>query len=127
MSSVIQNSSRRNFLQKAGLCALFVAPLMSSLKGVADGVGGLVMVPETDPQAISLGYVTDASRVDNVKWPKHASAEGAKQYCYNCQFYQFSGTDPKSSSAAPCQILGNRGVTAKGWCNTWVQNPKVTT
>ena len=42
------------------------------------------MVDEKDPQAVALGYVADASRVDAKKYPKYA----AGQNCANCALYQ---------------------------------------
>lgn len=42
------------------------------------------MVTESDPQAVALGYKTDASKVDNTKYPKYA----AGQKCDNCALYQ---------------------------------------
>ncbi len=125
MSDYNLKSSRRSFLQQLSLTAAVFGVLGSGFKALAAVAAKLVMVPDNDPVALSLGYLSDASKVDNKKWPKHDGADGAKQFCYNCQFYQFDGGDPKSSEAAPCQIFSGRGVTAKGWCNTWTQNPKV--
>lgn len=94
-------------------------------EGAAAGAPPMEMLKETDPQAQALGYFLDAKKVDTKKWTKRATPEGAKQFCYNCQFYQTSAKDPKATQSAPCQILGMKGVTANGWCNTWTQNPKV--
>jgi hypothetical protein len=124
MSDGNPNASRRQFLTKAGLSLCLIAPLTLNLKALAEA-GKLVLVPETDPQAVALGYKTDASKVDTKKWPKRAGADGAKQFCYNCSLYQYTGTDPKGSGSAICQIFAGRAVQGKGWCNTWVQNPKV--
>ena len=82
------------------------------------------MVKESDPTAQALGYHVDAKKVDTKKWPKRAGAEGSKQFCYNCQFYQVKG-DAKASKSAPCTIFANKPVAGQGWCNSWVQNPNV--
>ena len=42
------------------------------------------MVDEKDPQAVALGYVADAKRVDKAKFPKYSPS----QHCAICQFYQ---------------------------------------
>lgn len=102
--------------------------LMNSSSALAQGgaAGGkLEMVKESDPQAQALGYSADAKKVNTTKWTKRAGTEGAKQFCYNCQFFQAGGKDPKSLPSAPCQILSMKGVASKGWCNTWTQNPAV--
>lgn len=136
-------NNRRDFLKKAGLGMLFAVPatmianklLMrgtfahaQGAKGAAPAAGGgdtnLVMVKESDQQAKNLGYVEDANKADTKRFPKRATPEGKKQYCYNCMFYQAKG-DPKTTKAAPCTLFPGKGVAAKGWCNSWAQNPKV--
>ena len=71
------------------------------------------MVDEKEPQAVALGYVTDAARADAKKFPKYA----AGQVCGNCSLYQGKATDP----AAPCAIFAGKQVVAKGWCSAWVK------
>ncbi len=119
------NSSRRDFLKisGAGVLGAFLGARLLSDPTVAFAQD-LPLVQESDPQAKALGYHADASKVDVKKWPKRAGAEGAKQFCYNCQFYQ-TKEDPKKSKAAPCTIFPGKRVEAKGWCNSWVQNPNV--
>jgi High potential iron-sulfur protein len=82
-------------------------------------------VKESDPQAQSLGYHSDAKKVDTKKWSKRAGAEGGKQFCYNCILFQAKGADPKTLKQAPCAVFGNKLVDSKGWCNSWTQNPAV--
>lgn len=69
-------------------------------------------VDEKEPQAVSLGYVADAKRVDKAKFPKYA----APQHCASCQFYQGAATAP----TAPCTIFGGRPVAGPGWCSAYV-------
>jgi hypothetical protein len=116
--------SRRQFLGKAGLFIFGAAPLTASISALAQA-GKLKPVVESEAQAQSLGYKSDATKVDTKKFPKRAGAEGAKQFCYNCQFYQTKAADPKATKAGPCLIFGGRDVEAKAWCNSWAQNPKV--
>ena len=73
------------------------------------------MLSEADPQAKSLGYVTDAQRVDKAKFPKYA----AGQHCAVCQLYQ----GPTSAPAAPCTLFAGKQVAGPGWCSAFVPKP----
>lgn len=126
------NQNRRRFLRRVSFGFLWAAPVLtigerllfkSSFQAHANKEK-LVMVKESEPQPKALGYLEDASKVDVKKWSKRAGPAGQKQFCYNCMFYQ-TKSDPKTTTAAPCTIFANKGVTAKGWCNSWTQNPKV--
>jgi len=70
-------------------------------------------VEEKEPQAVALGYVTDAARVDKAKFPKYAPP----QQCANCQFYTGAATAP----TAPCTIFAGRPVAGPGWCSAYVK------
>ena len=70
-------------------------------------------VDEKEPQAVSLGYVTDAARVDKAKFPKYA----AGQQCSSCQFY----TAAANAASGPCTIFGGRAVAGPGWCSAFVK------
>ena len=98
-------NTRRTFL-------ITVAATGAALAGPARAQGQ-PKVDEKDPQAIALGYVHDATKVDIKKFPKYA----AGQVCANCALYQGKPTDPW----APCPLFGNKQVAAKGWCNSWVK------
>jgi hypothetical protein len=123
------NSSRRTFLKQFSLGTLLAIPaaltfgrIFSAQAQAPKPAAKLAMVDPKDPQAQALGYHEDASKVDTKKWPKRAGAEGAKQHCANCQFYIVDkGVDPATVPIAPCQILMNKGVKAKAWCNTWTK------
>jgi hypothetical protein len=68
---------------------------------------------EKDPQAVALGYVHDAAKVD----PKANPTYKPSQHCANC--VQFTG---KATDAwGPCNIFAGKQVNAKGWCKVWVQ------
>lgn len=68
---------------------------------------------EKDPQALSLGYVTDATKADAKKFPKYA----AGQDCSNCVLYQGKQAD----TSGGCPLFGARQVAGKGWCSAWVK------
>lgn len=96
--------SRREFLTKTvyGLGAIGV---------LATGqVQSQAMVSETDPQAASLGYKADTTKVDAKKFPKHT----AEQKCANCQLYQ-----GKSAASGGCAIFAGKQVAASGWCSAY--------
>jgi hypothetical protein len=116
------NHNRRRFLQVGAMFAAL--PLFASSFKALAAEGKVEYVKESDPQATSLGYHADAKKVDVKKFPKRAGPAGAKQFCYNCQFYKPTG-DAKTSKQGNCQILGNKMVPSHAWCNTWTQNPAV--
>ena len=70
-------------------------------------------VDEKDPQAVALGYVADAKRVDVKKYPKFA----AGQNCANCALYQGKAAD----KAGGCPLFAAKVVAAAGWCSAWVK------
>ncbi len=68
---------------------------------------------EKDPQAVALGYVADAAKVDKKKFPKFA----AGQHCANCALYQ-----PKAGSDfGGCPLFAGKVVAANGWCSAWAK------
>jgi hypothetical protein len=100
---------RRDFL-KAGSLAMVSAAMASS---AANAAAPAARLDEKDPQAQSLGYKHDATKVDKAKFPKYA----AGQTCANCTLYQGKPTD----AWAGCPIFANKQVAAKGWCSAWVK------
>ena len=98
-------ASRRQVLKLAGGAALI--PLLPVTAFAAD------KVPLTDPAAVSLKYVEDASKA--VGRADKMGVEAAKQNCTNCRFY---GTD--TDGWGPCMLFQNRLVAGAGWCSAWV-------
>lgn len=124
------SSGRREFLKMTGLTALttlIAGRLLTPPRAfAADAKAKVEAVKPTDAMAVTLGYQEDAKKVDTKKWPKRAGAAGAKQFCYNCNFYKYADASKSSKSAeAPCQIFGGKLVKSHGWCNTWNQNAAV--
>lgn len=70
-------------------------------------------VSEKDPQAVALGYVSDATKADTKKYPKYA----AGQACGTCALYQGKPGD----AAGNCPLFAGRQVAAKGWCSAWAK------
>jgi hypothetical protein len=101
--------SRRQLLQGA-LAGLAAVPAVTLIARDASAVD---TVPENDPMAMSIGYVTDASKVNTRTNPTYKPG----QNCANC--YQYKAAKPGASEGA-CTILGGRLVKANGWCKVWV-------
>ncbi len=79
----------------------------------APAVAGGALVDEKEPQAVALGYVSDAARVDKAKSTNYV--EGSR--CANCALYQ--GT--ASADTGPCPLFQGKRVAAGGWCRSWVK------
>ncbi|MGQ0383171.1 MAG: high-potential iron-sulfur protein [Gammaproteobacteria bacterium] len=103
--------SRRRLLKGAivGIAAVPAAAL------IARGAGAMTPLSESDPAAKSLGYVTDAKRVDAATSPTYK----AGQTCANCIQY----TGKPGAAEGGCPIFPNHTVRAAGWCKVWVAKP----
>lgn len=103
--------TRRKLLQGAlaGLAAAPAAALVAREALAAEALS------ESDPTAKSLGYVTDAKKVDPKSNPNYKPG----QVCANCMQY----TGKAGAAEGPCNIFPGKTVNAKGWCKVWVQKP----
>jgi hypothetical protein len=70
-------------------------------------------VDEKDPQAVALGYVSDTTKADAKKYPKHAK----DQKCAGCQLFSGKAGD----ASGPCSLFAGKHVSANGWCSAWVK------
>jgi len=93
----------------------FLITLAAAGTGLATRVHARVMVEEKDPQAISLGYVADAKRVNAKKYPKYV----AGQVCTNCVLFKGKAAD----KVGGCPLFGAKQVAGRGWCNAWAKKP----
>lgn len=100
-------TSRRTFL----LLVPFASAASMTL-GEAVAQTAAKPVDEKEPQALALGYVTDAKRVDKAKFPKYAPP----QHCAICQLYQ----GQPATASAPCTLFAGRPVAGPGWCSAYV-------
>jgi High potential iron-sulfur protein len=98
-------NSRRQFmiLSAAGACTL-------AMNGK---VQAQAMVADADPQAVALGYKSDATKADKAKYPKYA----AGQACSNCALYQGAA----GSASGACPLFAGKQVAAKGWCSAYAK------
>jgi hypothetical protein len=98
------NNTRRTFLMT--LATTSGAALATTAQAQAK-------LDEKDPQAVALGYVHDATKTDQKKYPKYA----AGQVCTNCALYQGKPTDPWGG----CPLFAGKQVAGKGWCSAWAK------
>lgn len=69
------------------------------------------MLTSSDPQAMSLGYVTDHLKVDKAKFSNYV--EGSR--CGTCVLYQGAA----NSASGPCSLYPGKQVTSNGWCSAF--------
>ena len=98
-------TSRRRFIQ--------IVPLAGAALLGAAGTASAQLVAEKDPQAVALGYVADATKVDKAKYKAYA----AGQLCSNCALYQGKATD----AAGGCPLFAGKQVAGKGWCSAYAK------
>jgi len=70
-------------------------------------------VSEKDPQAVALGYVSEATKADKAKYKNYV----AGQACANCALFQGKPTD----AAGACPLFAGKQVAAKGWCSAYAK------
>ena len=101
--------SRRKFL--FGM-ATGASALLSTRAFAETGPGKLT---EDDPTAKALGYKEDTTKVDKTKYPMHKP----EQRCDGCALY----TGKDGADSGPCSAVGNKTVTAAGWCMAFAAKP----
>jgi High potential iron-sulfur protein len=99
-------NSRRIFIRTTVLGA---ATFLAARQALADAP----VLDEKDPQAVALGYVADAARVNKAKYASYAPG----QACSTCQFFQGKPT----AALAPCPLYGGKQVAGKGWCSAYAK------
>jgi hypothetical protein len=99
--------SRRDWMKGALIASTL--GLIARPSAAAD----LTPLEAADPTAKSLGFVTDASKVDASAHPTFKVG----QRCAACAQYQGKPTDAK----AACIIFAGRSVPAGGWCQVWTE------
>lgn len=103
---------RRDVL-KGALMGVAAVPV-TALLGRAEAASA--KVDPNEPQAKSLGYVEDATKVDAKANPNYKPG----QTCANC--LQVPAGKEKGADV-PCNIFAGRMVSAKGWCKVYVKRP----
>lgn len=103
---------RRDVL-KGALMGVAAVPV-TALLGRAEAAAG--KVDPSEPQAKSLGYVEDASKVDAKANPNFKPG----QTCANCLQ---APTAKAGDATVACNIFAGRQVASGGWCKVWVKRP----
>jgi len=103
---------RRDVL-KGALIGVADVPVTAIL-GRAEAAAG--PVDPNEPQAKSLGYVKDATKVDAMANPNFKPG----QHCANCLQVP---KGKEGGAQVPCNIFAGRMVEANGWCKVWVKRP----
>jgi len=102
------NNTRRDFIR--------IVPAAGAGLLIGQAAFAQAMVDEKkDPQAESLDYVADNSKVNKTKYPKFT----ADQICGNCQLYKAKA----GAAAGPCALFPGKLVAVKGWCKQYVKKP----
>jgi len=74
-------------------------------------VAKAVMLDESDPQALALGYHADGTKTDRVRFPNYARGD----QCSGCtQFQTLVG-----ESVGACKLFPDKRVAATGWCSAY--------
>src|SRR5450830_798983 len=97
------NNSKRTFMLQ--IIAAGVALPLAKIAFAED-------VNEKDPTAVSLGFVTDATKATNGKYK-------AGQHCGSCMFFGGKAGDAKG----PCTLLAGKEVHATSWCSAYAAKP----
>jgi hypothetical protein len=92
---------------------VFLMTMAASGSMLALSAHALALVDEKDAQAVALGYLSDATRVDAKKYPKFA----AGQHCASCALYQGKAGD----KAGGCPLFAGKQVASTGWCSAWAK------
>ena len=98
------DSRRRIILQWSAAGAALAATGRAAAQAAVD---------PKDPAAVSLGYVTDATKVDKAKFAKYQ----AGQHCGGCQLFQGAA----GAATGACPIFAGKQVASAGWCSAWVK------
>jgi hypothetical protein len=104
----------RRTLLKGALMGVAAVPVSAILGRTAVAASG--KVDPNEPQAKSLGYIEDATKVDAKANPNYKPG----QLCANCLQ---APTAKPGMAEVPCNIFAGRPVAAKGWCKVYVKKP----
>jgi hypothetical protein len=105
-------SDRRTFLKNlTNMAVVSAAAVTAGMPVLARA--DLPPVSSSDPQAMAMGYVTDSSKADQKKFPKHTVA----QKCEGCQLFQGKAGD----ATGPCPLFAGKAVSSTGWCSAYTK------
>jgi hypothetical protein len=99
----------RRTLIKGGLIASAIVPACGLIGYAA--AADLPPLDPMEPTAATLGFITDAAKVDTAANPRYA----AGQICGNCEQFIGKPTDARGG----CVLFAGKSVPAAGWCKVW--------
>jgi hypothetical protein len=101
--------SRRALISAGAWIALGLPLARLRVSAAADSAPRVLIRP-ADPQAVELGYVENAARVETAKYPSWRLG----QNCANCTLIGLG-----TGRMRPCSVLPGRLVLSTGWCRKW--------
>lgn len=110
MSNSPSTPSRRQFLRTAAIAAVAAPIAFKLIARPAAAASTKPPLPLDNPQAMALGYIEDATKVDKAK---HANFKEGSD-CNNCQFHQ-----GETGEWVDCMLFPANAVAGAGWCVSW--------
>jgi hypothetical protein len=107
----MQTKFTRRAVVKSALAATAIIPSIGLIGRACAAPADLPALDPKDPQAVTLGFVTSASKVDTAANPMYATG----QDCANCM--QFLGD--RGASRGGCVLFAGKSVPSAGWCKVW--------
>jgi len=109
----MQSKITRRAIVKNGLMASAIVPAFGLICDTATAAtaADLPALDPKDPQAMTLSFINDTTKVDATLNPTHT----ADQTCANCQQFQGKRTDARGG----CVLFPGKSVPAAGWCKVW--------
>jgi hypothetical protein len=101
----------RRAVVKSALAMSTIIPSIGLIGRVRAAPADLPPLDPKDPQAVTLGFVLAAGKVDATANPMYATG----QSCANCM--QFLGS--RSESRGGCVLFAGKSVPSAGWCKVW--------
>ena len=81
------------------------------IASIASAAADAVLLDESDPKAVALGYHADATQTDKARFPNYTSGDK----CSACTLFETqTGTNTGGCSAFPGKL-----VAAGGWCSAF--------
>ena len=111
----MRNGITRRAAIKGGILAGAIVPVLGLIGKRAQAAPDLTPLDPKDPQAVTLGFYNDASKVDPAANPRYT----ADQKCANCQQYLGKAGDARGG----CVLFPGKSVPAAGWCKVWRKMP----
>jgi hypothetical protein len=102
---------RRDVL-KGAMAGLIAIPVLALTRNVHAQTTP-VKLDEKDAQAVALGYVADAKKVDAKANPTYKP----DQTCASC----LQMTGKAGDAYRPCNLFPGKVVSANGWCKAWMK------